>query len=223
MGDKTKVAIYGAGYLGRQVLHHLNSYCSDRAELLGFIDDTLPAGEEVVSGLTVLSSLPEAIRNPSLAPGTLSLVFAIGYSSMTARGSALRRVMEAQYDLFQVIHPAAMIEPGVTLGPGCIVLSGAIIDQGVDVGAGCFVDIGVRLGADTVVGANNYFSSGACTGSRVATGKDCFFGMNCTLTTDVQIAQNVFVNANALIPRDVGNDVKYVEMRKSKKLPIPTD
>jgi carbonic anhydrase/acetyltransferase-like protein (isoleucine patch superfamily) len=220
LAKKNRVAIYGAGYLGRQVLHHLRSYYSDQTEIMGFIDDVLPTGQDVKDGLGVLSSLPDALGNPDLGPGSTSLVFAIGYSSMTDRGLALKRVRDAGYELFRIIHPAAIMEPGVDLGPGAIVLGGAILDQGVEVGAGCFVDIGVRLGADTIVGANNYFSSGTCTGSRVVIGEDCFFGMNCTITTDVRLGNNLFVNANSLVPRDIGDDVKFVEMRKSKQLPL---
>jgi acetyltransferase-like isoleucine patch superfamily enzyme len=221
MSRKHDVAVYGAGYLGRQVLHHLKAHCSDRVRVLGFVDDTLGVGESVAPGLEVLGSLAEAIQKPELSPGRLSMVFAIGYSSMAGRRRALQRVIDAGYDLFDYVHPAAMVEPGAVVGAGSIVLAGAILDQGVTLGPGCYVDIGVRLGADTTVGANNYFSSGTCTGSRVAIGDDCFFGMNCTITTDVRLGSNLFVNANSLVPRDMGDDLKFVEVRRSKELPLP--
>lgn len=219
MDNPVRVAVYGAGHLGQQVLHHLNAYYGDRAEVVGFLDDTKPAGADVTCGLRTIGSLAEASSTPDFAPDELAIVFAIGYSSMRARRRALDRVLEAGYSLFDVVHPAAIIEPGTTIGAGCVVLGGAILDQGVVLGPACFIDIGVRLGAQTTVGANNYFSSGTSTGSRVAIGADCFFGMNCTITTDVRLGSNLFINAKSLVPRDMGDNLKLVELHKSRQLP----
>ena len=140
---------------------------------------------------------------------------------MSLRRAALERVLKAGYRLFTVVHPRATIEPGAQIGAGCVVLSGAVIDQQVRVGPACFVDIGVRLTAGTTVGCNNYFSSGTATGSRVTIGDDCFFGMDCTITTEVQMGSNLFVNAKTLVPRNVGDNVKLVEVHKSRELPMP--
>jgi acetyltransferase-like isoleucine patch superfamily enzyme len=218
---RAPVAIYGAGQLGRQIHHHLRHHCADSAHVLGFIDDTQDAGREVVDGLVTLGSLECALHNPALQPATIQVVFAIGYSDMARRRDALDRVLGAGYTLFSVIHPRAVVEPGAVVGPGCVVLAGAVIDQQVRVGAACFIDINVRLTAGTQVGRNNYFSSGTATGSRVRIGDDCFFGMDCTVTTDVQMGSNLFVNAKTLVPRNVGDNLKLVQLQQGRELPHP--
>lgn len=214
-----RIAIYGAGHLGLQILHHVKHHCSDQAELLGFIDDTRAAGETVSGEVMTLGSLEQAMATESLRPGEIQIVFAIGYADMSARRAALQRVLDAGYELFSMVHPRAVIEPGAVLGAGCIVLQNAVLDQQVRVGAACFIDIGVRLTAGTIVGSNNYFSSGTSTGSRVVIGDDCFFGMDCTVTTEVRMGSRLFVNAKTLVPRDVGDDIKLVEIHKSRELP----
>lgn len=219
--SRRRVAFYGAGYLGQQVYHHVSSYCRDTAEVIGFLDDTKPAGQEVTDGLRTLGSLADAAFAPALQPEAIDLVFAIGYTSMRLRRAALERVLAAGYRLFTVVHPRAFIEPNAQLGQGCVVLAGAVIDQHVSVGPACFVDIGVRLTAGTQVGCNNYFSSGTSTGSRVKIGDDCFFGMDCTVITEVQMGSNLFVNAKTLVPRNVGDNVKLVEVHKGRELPMP--
>ena len=216
---RPRIAFFGAGYLGKQVFHYVNEYCADQEELIGFIDDTRPSGEIIAGRVKTLGGLDEARTTDGLRPGEIQIVFAIGYSDMRARRTALNRVLDHGYDLFSVIHPRALIEPGVQLGAGCIVLQYAILDQQVRVGPACFLDIGVRLTAGTVVGRNNYFSSGTSTGSRVTIGDDCFFGMDCTVTTDVRMGSRLFVNAKTLVPRDVGDDVKIVEVHKLLELP----
>ncbi len=211
--------VYGAGYLGQQVFHHLIAYFSDSINVLGFVDDVRSPGERVLGSKHTLGNIADASSSSDLNSGKAGLVFAIGYSSMLARRAALERVISLGYQLISVVHPRAIIEPGAVLGLGSIVLGGAIIDQQVKTGPACFIDIGVRLGAGTTIGTNNYFSSGTCTGSRVFVADNCFFGMNCTITTDVKVGSNVFVNAAALVPRDVGDNVKVVELRKAKELP----
>ncbi len=217
--NRTQIAIYGAGHLGKQVFHHIRHHCADQAELIGFVDDTCAAGEAVIDEVTTLGGLDQIKNTQGLGPGDIKLVFAIGYANMAARHTALDRVIDAGYDLFTVIHPSAVIEPDVELGAGCIVLQNAVLDQQVCVGSACFIDIGVRLTAGTVVGRNNYFSSGTSTGSRVAIGDDCFFGMDCTVTTEVRMGSRLFINAKTLVPRDVGDDIKLVEIHKSRELP----
>ena len=221
MSDRQRIALYGGGHLGRQIYHHVAAYYRERVEVAGFIDDTLEADTEVIDGKCALGSLAQAMQSTDLAPTAIEVVFAIGYADMGRRRAALRRVLDAGYRLFSVVHPRAVIEPGAQIGPGSIVLAGAVIDQQVRVGTACFIDIGVRLTAGTSVGNNNYFSSGTSTGSRVVIGDDCFFGMDCTVTTDVKMGSNLFVNAKTLVPRDVGDNVKLVELHKSRELPLP--
>lgn len=216
---RRRVALYGAGHLGRQVSHHLMQHCTGMAQVEGFIDDTLPTGAEVMPGLRSLGPLAEAAAGAEHGPAAIDLVFTIGYASMRARREALERALTAGYRLFTLIHPRAWVEPGAEVGEGSIVLAHAVIDQQVRVGRACFIDIGVRLTAGTVVGCNNYFSSGTATGSRVRIGDDNFFGMDCTVTTDVSMGSGLFVNAKTLVPRDVGDNVKLVELHKTRQLP----
>jgi acetyltransferase-like isoleucine patch superfamily enzyme len=218
---KIQVGFYGAGELGRQVYHHVATYHRDTAEVIGFLDDTKERGLEVIDGKRTLGSLADAAGTPGLRPDAIDIVFTIGYTSMPLRRAALERVLAAGYRLFSVLHPRAVIEPGAQVGAGSIVLAGAVIDQHVSVGVACFVDVGVRLTAGTTVGCNNYFSSGTSTGSRVKIGDDCFFGMDCTVTTDVQMGSNLFINAKTLVPRNLGNNVKLVEVHKSREILRP--
>jgi PglD N-terminal domain len=221
MSERQRVAFYGAGHFGRQVYHHVVAHHAERMKVLGFIDDTRPAGEPVIDGLATLGTLAEAESSAEIGPQSINIVFAIGYADMALRRAALERVRAAGYRLCGVVHPRAVIEPGAELDEGCIVLANAVVDQRVRVGAACFIDIGVRLTAGTTVGCNNYFSTGTSTGSRVVIGDDCFFGMDCTVTTDVKMGSRVFVNAKTLVPRDVGSDLKLVEVHKSRELHLP--
>ncbi len=210
-----RLVIFGAGQLGVQLGHQVLAHGD--AEILGFIDDTRPAGLEVMPGLRTLGGLAGAADKAAGA----DLVFGIGYGDMRARRLALQRTMDAGWTLHTFVHPSAVVEPSAEVGPGCVVLAGAVIDQRVRVGAGCYVDIGVRLTNGTTVGSNNWFSSGTATGSRVHIGDDCFFGMDCTVTTDVRLGSRLSVNAKTLLARDLGDDLKVVQRHQTLELPQP--
>ncbi|MGI9305913.1 MAG: hypothetical protein ACR2P5_01270 [Gammaproteobacteria bacterium] len=210
------ILIFGGGHLGRQIVHHIRNYCE--ANIHGFIDDTKKVGEPILNELCCVGGLDEVHTQPEFAPDRVSIVFAIGYSDMLARKHALERVTNAGYSLFRVIHPRSIIEPGAQVGEGVIVLGGAILDQNVSIGDACFVDIGVRIGEDSIVGNNNYFSSGAAIGGGVTIGHSNFFGMDITITNGIRVGSNVFVNAKTLVPRDIRDNIKIVEMHKVREI-----
>jgi acetyltransferase-like isoleucine patch superfamily enzyme len=218
---RRRVAFFGAGHLGRQVHHHIVQHAAAEVEAVGFIDDTRAAGEPVIGGLHTLGPLAAVAASAEFGPDAVEIVFTIGYTSMPARRAALDAVLAQGYRLYTFVHPRAVVEPGVALGEGCIVLANAVLDQQVSVGRACMIDIGVRLTAGTQVGHNNFFCTGTSTGSRVRVGDDCFFGMDCTITTEVEIGSRVFVNAKTLVARSLGSHLKVVELHKSRELPLP--
>lgn len=213
---ETGVLVFGAGHLGKQILHHLRFHSS--MTVLGFIDDSMPKGVEVAPGVYSIGGLETALGAFS---GTRkpAAIFAIGYRDMRARGMALDRILASGFELVSFVHPRAIIEPESKIGAGSIVLGGAIIDQGVSIGEGCFVDIGVRVGENTRIGANNYLSSGASLGGAVVVGSGSFFGMDCTVTNGVSVGSHCFVNAKSLVARNLRNDIKLVQVHKTKELP----
>ena len=213
-----KIVIYGAGVLGHQVLYHIKQYCMPNVELLGFVDDTRPAGSSITDEYSTLGDITNFCKANSWKSSDIQVVFAIGHGDMGARAIALKQVRDAGLKLYSVVHPSAIVEQSANINPGAIILAGAIIDQDVCIGEGCFVDVAVRLGDGTCAGGNNYFSAGTTTGSRVNIGSDNFFGMDVTITTDVQIGSNVFVNAKTLVPRDVKDNLKVVEMHKLREI-----
>lgn len=216
-----KIVVYGGGHLGRQVYHHLRAYYSESAELIGYVDDTKPEGEIIVDNVPNLGGMVDLSKKPSMSPDHVKIVFAIGYTNMKKRGVALERVESNGYELFSVIHPRSMIESNANLEAGSIVLAGAVIDQQVSLGKACFVDIGVTIGENSQVAANNYFSAGVSVGGSVQIGENNFFGMDVTVTNDVKLGSNLFVNAKTLIYKDLGDNLRIVEMHRIKEIAHP--
>jgi len=215
--DNRALLIYGAGHLGRQTLNTLRAHYRSHS-VQAFVDDTLDPGTPVAHGVSTIGGL-DAVKEADYPVDSFAFVFAIGYSNMRARRAAFDRLQGSGYGLLNVIHPRAIIEPSATIGTGTIILAGAIIDQGASVEDGCYVDIGVRVGEDATLGRLSYASSGAALGGAVTVGENCFLGMDCTITTGVSVGDDCFINAKSLVSRNLGSNLKLVEVHKSRELP----
>lgn len=116
------------------------------------------------------------------------------------------------------IHPAAIIEDGVTLGAGCVIHAHAVIrkhsvlGEGVVVHPGAVIGgdpqylkfdpatvSGVHVGAGTVIRENVTLNRSIHPGKNTAIGARCFFmanshaGHDCVIADDVVLANNVML------------------------------
>jgi acetyltransferase-like isoleucine patch superfamily enzyme len=217
-----RAVIYGSGRLGRQVLHLVTTHFGAQLTVVGFVDDTKPAGEDVRDGYRTLGGLDAVAAAPDTAPGRVGLIPAIGYGDLFARGRALQHARALGYDFPTLVHPRALIEPGCRLGAGVIVLAGALLDQGVQVDDFCYLDQGVKLGEDTVLGPNNYLAAGTTLGGGVRLGRDNFLGLDTTVTDQVTLGDGNFVNAKSLVYKDLGDRQRLVQFHEQTRLPLPT-
>jgi sugar O-acyltransferase (sialic acid O-acetyltransferase NeuD family) len=213
--------IYGAGRLGRQVLHVLKTHFAGEHEVVGFVDDVRDAGTPVRDGLEVLGPLDAVAADAGTAPGAVGLVPAIGYGDQPARGRALARAADLGYTMPTLVHPRAMIEPGARIGRGAIVLAGALVDQGVHVGPCCYLDQGVMVGEDSQVGPNVYLAAGTIVAGGVAIGRDTFVGAGTVIADGVTVGTGCIVNAQSLVHRDLPDLHKLIQTRDEVRLPLP--
>src|SRR3989339_1233329 len=107
------VLIYGSGRLGIQVCRLLQSHFSETVKVIGFVDDTKPAGEKVTDELLTVGSIKAVRVAPKYSPNSTRLVFGIGYSDMGGRRKAFSGAVRNGYEFLSFIHPAAHVEPTV--------------------------------------------------------------------------------------------------------------
>jgi sugar O-acyltransferase (sialic acid O-acetyltransferase NeuD family) len=213
--------IYGAGRLGRQVLHVLRTHFAAGHEVIGFVDDVQPAGTPVRDGLQVLGTLTDLAASPDTDPAAVGLVPAMGYADQPARGRALARARDLGYQLPTLRHPRAWVERGAEVGSGCILLAGVIVDQGASVADCCYLDQGVLVGEDTTVSPNCYLAAGSVVAGGVRIGRDTFLGAGSVVADGVAIGEGCVVNAQSLVHCDVPPFHKLIQTRDEVRLPLP--
>lgn len=153
-------------------------------EVVGLLNDRITPNK-VLDGFKVLGGLhrvPEFIDQDYYF---LNGIYRID-------GNRRRIKMFEAYDipdsrLVNFIHPTAYVAPGVSFGPGCIVMPNAGISQEVSFGKCCIVLQGATIGHNSRITDYAHISAQACLGGYVTIEKGVHIGMNATVRENVHI------------------------------------
>lgn len=142
------------------------------SEIAALMDVECAAGDIEVERISVIpaagtDSLVFAMDDAALADALASAAGLILGPLSAAENDRVLRVKDPRTALARVyakwfdvrggrgVHPAAIVEVGAVLGPGC------------EIGAGSYVASGAKLGADCVIGPHVVIHEGATLGARV--------------------------------------------------------
>ncbi|MCJ7703383.1 MAG: NeuD/PglB/VioB family sugar acetyltransferase [Anaerolineales bacterium] len=197
--DPTALVIYGGGGHGKSVLDLLRVLGTYR--VLGFIDDGLPAGEDIM-GLPVLGDgglLPELY-----AQGVRLAVNAVGgIGEPRVRRVVFERLLAAGFGFPAVAHPTATLEPSATLSPGVQVFHLAYVGSEVGLGFGTIVNTGAIISHECLLGDLVNISPGAILAGGVQVGDGALVGMGVTVNLGVTIGAGARVGNGATVKADV--------------------
>ena len=201
--DKSRLAIYGAGGLGREV-RALTMACNAKGSkyrVACFVDDDAEAHKETLHSLPVLG-LEAAIR---VIP-KLALIVAIG--DPTAREAVVERLQARDIPIVRVLHPDVWLDRYVQIGEGCIVGGGSVLTTDITVGKCSLINLGTTIGHDVHIGDFCNLGPGAHVAGYVNLGKRVFVGagaiiVNGTKSNPITIGDDVFIGASALVTHSI--------------------
>lgn len=189
--------IYGAGGHGKVVLDALE--CAGR-QVAGFVDDDPDRAGGEYCGHSVLAAPGEWEAGRSVG-----FVVAIGDAGDRMRASD--RVEQFGYELVTVVHPKAVVASDVSIGPGSMVLAGAAVNPGVRVGRGVIINTGAVVDHDCAIADFAHVAPGARLAGNVRVGERSLIGIGATVVPGISIAADAFVAAGAVVVSDVGEGV----------------
>lgn len=200
------LVIYGAGGHAKSVIAVIEH--QRRWRLAGLIEDGSPDPDRIVLGYPLLGDrtiLPQLRRR-----GLMHAHVAVGENRARARMAAL--ILEAGFELGDVVHPSACVMKGATIGNGAFLHAYSLVGPECVIGDNVIVNTMASVGHESRVGHAVHVAPGVRIGGGTTIGDLCFVGPNAVVHPGVTIGRNVRVAANAVVTRDVESDVVIAGM-----------
>ncbi len=196
---KKKIAIYGAGGLGREVLSMLHAW--PEWEVTGFYDDGKEKGT-VIKQQPVLGGLEELLQ----VTEPTYLVLAIG--SPAIKIQIAKRISENENILFPVlVHPNATIQDiaSVKLGKGSVITAGVVLTTDIELGEHVLINLTCTVGHDVHIGDGSSVMPGVNIAGEVIIGKGVLIGAGATILNGLLLGDHCRVGAGSVVTKPVAS------------------
>ena len=195
----TDLIVYGGGGHGKSVIELVRML--KRYELVGVIDDGIPAGTDIL-GVPALGGkqiLPGLFRQ-----GVLLAVNAVGgIGNLLSRLNVFDSLRQAGFTCPVIVHPTAFIEASASLAEGIQVFPHAYLGSSTRVGFGSIINTGAIVSHDCILGKTVNLSPGAILAGGVQVGDQTLIGMGVTVNLEVKIGSRARIGNGATVKADV--------------------
>ena len=197
--SENRLVIFGAGGHGRSLAALIQKMGG--FDLLGFVDDGVPAGQTVL-GLPVLGGR-DSLAKLSTDGIRLAINGVGGIGNLNARLAVFDLLRQAGFQFPTVIHPTAFIEDSAQLAEGVQVFPLAYVGTEVTAGFGTIINTGAIVSHDCQLGQTVNLSPGATLAGGVTVGEGTLIGMRGTVNLNVKIGAYALVGNGATVKADV--------------------
>ena len=203
-----EVVIIGAGGHSKVVADIVlkNNDC-----LIGFLDDNIQIGTEIVEGYIVLDKISGCLH---MQEEKKELLFNIAIGDNYTR-EKIANTYRLKY--YTAIHPTANIAIGTKVGEGTSVMANACINTNATVGKHCIINTGAIIEHDNFIGDYVHISPNAALGGSVKVGKCSHIGIGATVKNNINIAPDIIVGAGAAAVKNIRDKGNYIGVPAKKQ------
>lgn len=180
---KTRLLVVGAGGHGRSVADAAE--LPGQFEVVGFLDDALPAGKSVLN-VAVLGPMVNMGHHRAAAD---QAIVAIGNN--TVREKLMQQLASTGFVHATVIHPRAIVSPSAVLSEGSAVMAGAIVGTEVRLGVGSIVNCGAVVDHHAIVEDFGHLGVNASMAGGTVLGHDAWMQAGAALGYGVRVPAGV--------------------------------
>ena len=204
-----RIAIIGAGELGRQIAHLAakNDY-----QIVGFFDDYCT--EVAVYGISLLGGVKYINKNIDKFD---SLVIGIGYKHMDVRKKLYENLNEKGIRLATIIDKTASVDPTAKIGAGSVISMNVTIDKGVEVEENVFINIAGCVAHDSTIGAHSFLAPRVAIAGFTIIGQQSFIGINATIIDNLHLPDGLRLGAGSVVISNLDGAGLYVGVPAIKK------
>lgn len=198
-----RIAIYGAGGFGREVLQAIRDINRERHEwsVEGFlVDKDYAVAGDIIQDSLVLGDAGWLEKNSDV-----QVFVAIGNSA--ARARVVHDIGSRFSNSFAtLVHPRAWVGDGVTLGEGVIICAGCLVTTDIRIGSHVHVNIGCTIGHDAVVNDYVTLNPSVNVSGNVIVGTGAELGTGSVVIPKLDIGEWSIAGAGSVITRPVPPD-----------------
>lgn len=205
---KENIIIVGAGGHAKMIIDIIN----DKKEfnLVGIVDvgTIIGANKEApksVLGIPIIcdySKLDVLYRK-----GIKNAINAVGFiDSHKERKMVFNKLIDIGFNLPNIIHRTAIIEPSVKLGSGNHILANSLIGSSSTIGDNSIINSGSVITHDVKIKNNVHITPGALIAGYVKISSNTIIGMGSTLHFKINIGSNVKIHNGSNIIGDIANN-----------------
>ena len=174
---------------------------------IGFLDDFYL--EDTFINFPVLGKVDDAKKYSSAD-------FFIAIGNANVRKKIYLDFIEKEFNIINLIHPAAVIASDVEIGVGTVVMAGTVINPSAKIGKGCIINTSASVDHDCTVGDFSHISVGAHIAGTVNVGKNTWIGIGAVVSNNVDIADDCLVGAGAVVVKNLTDPGTYVGVPAKK-------
>jgi sugar O-acyltransferase (sialic acid O-acetyltransferase NeuD family) len=200
-GGRARLVIYGGGGHAKMCIDLIRA--EQTFEIEGIVDPGLPVGAEVL-GVRVLGG--ENVFPGLIRAGVRSAVLAVGAVTRHAMRSELYKMLVSNgFELPNIVHPRAVVEPSALMGRGNQIMAQAYIGSAVRLGDNCIINASSVVSHDCKLSDNVHLAPGCVLAGGVKVGSDSLIGMNASVYLKVTIGSRVVVANQVSVLADVSD------------------
>jgi len=210
-----RIAIYGAGGLGREVaggIERINKAGKELWDFVGFYDDGLPIGTRVSHYGSILGGMDElnAIQEP------LALAIAIG--TPQTRLSLVGRITNPLITYPNLIAPSFRVLDPKTfkIGKGNIIQDNCSVTCDIVIGDFNVLNGSNALGHDVMVGSHNVFMPGVRLSGEVIVGDCNLMGVDSVVLQKISVGNNITLGAGSVLMTKPKDNATYIGVPAKK-------
>ncbi len=217
-GQPIKVAIIGAGGIGRQVLDILND-CNTvyyKYDIQGFIVENEFFQEGIMVNEVPIISNFDFIKENS---DSINFIFAVGDIDLKLRW--YKELSKYNLTFFNAIHPNAYISKYNTIGNGNIIDNGCIVSNTKSIGNHNLFNLQVTIGHDCIIDDFVTIGPGSHISGNVNIGRATYIGTGTNIIEKLNIGRYATIGAGACVVSNledgvtaVGVPAKIIKVRK---------
>jgi len=181
-----KILIIGGGGHAKMclgVIQQMSKY-----EVVGIVDSNLEKGSQVY-GFPVLGNEDELeyLFNTGI---THAIIGFANIHKPIVRQALYEKLVKIGFNMPNMIHKTAIVEPSAILGNGNLIMAGAIIGIDVVIKNNCILNAGCIISHDCFLSDNVHVAPGAILAGSVNIGVNTTIGMGVTVYMKVSIGEN---------------------------------